>query len=142
MPSRSGSDHQHEILEVEDVEQRRRRLRKYPAFLNASLHLSLSAEDILERLNGEGSSTEQQSPNLSFDFGARRTFAIEPPAECAPPPYNYYSSTSTRRLQPLQLTQHHGKNSACESPRLPSPDREIQCGIIAKGSSEYRYRAH
>ncbi|KAI0277705.1 hypothetical protein BGY98DRAFT_601734 [Russula aff. rugulosa BPL654] len=62
MPSRSGSDHRSEILEVEDVEQRQRRLH------------------ILERLNGEGSSTEQ-SPNLSFDFGVRRTFSIEPPAE-------------------------------------------------------------
>lgn len=44
----------------------------------------MSAEDILERLNGGGSSTEQP-PNLSFDFGVRRTFAIEPPAECALP---------------------------------------------------------
>ncbi|KAN0112149.1 hypothetical protein V8E52_007889 [Russula decolorans] len=61
MPSRS--DHRHEMLEAEDVEQRQRRL-----------------QDILERLNGEGSSTEQ-SPNLSFDFGVRRTFATEPPAE-------------------------------------------------------------
>jgi hypothetical protein len=51
------------MLEVEDVEQRQRRL-----------------QDVLERLNGEGSSTEQ-SPNLTFDFGARRTFAIEPLAE-------------------------------------------------------------
>ena len=39
MPSRSGSDHQREILEVEDVEQRQRRLRVYPTFLIASLNL-------------------------------------------------------------------------------------------------------
>ncbi|KAF8503642.1 hypothetical protein F5888DRAFT_1663907 [Russula emetica] len=63
MPSRSRSDHRHEMLEVEDAEQRQRRL-----------------QDILERLNGEGLPTEQ-SPNLSFDFGVRRTFAIDPPAE-------------------------------------------------------------
>jgi hypothetical protein len=44
----------------------------------------LSVENILERLNEEGSSTVQ-SPNLSFDFGARRTFATEPPVERAPP---------------------------------------------------------
>jgi hypothetical protein len=84
MPSPSGSDHRRELLEVEDVEQRQRRLRMYPYFPHCLSPTSLSAEDILERLNGEGSSTEQ-SPNLSFDFGVRRTFAIEPPAECAPP---------------------------------------------------------
>ncbi|KAH9988182.1 hypothetical protein BJV77DRAFT_1070173 [Russula vinacea] len=55
--------HQPQMLEVEDVEQRQRRL-----------------QYILERLDGEGSSAEEYS-NLSFDFGVRRTFAIEPPAE-------------------------------------------------------------
>jgi hypothetical protein len=68
------------MLEVEDVEQRQKRLRMYSYFLIASLHLFWSAEDILERLNEEGSSAEE-SPTLSFDFGVRRTFAIEPPAE-------------------------------------------------------------
>jgi hypothetical protein len=37
-------------------------------------------------LNGEGSSASEP-PSLSFDFGVRRTFAIEPPDACACPPY-------------------------------------------------------
>jgi len=49
------------MLDVEDVEQRQKRL-----------------QTILERLNGEGSSASEP-PSLSFDFGVRRTFAIEPP---------------------------------------------------------------
>jgi len=95
MPSRSGSNHERETLEVEDVEQRQRRLRMYSHFPHR-FSPSLSAEDILERLNGEGSSTEQ-SPNLSFDFGVRRTFATEPPDECAP---SYYPPLDI----PSQLT--------------------------------------
>ena len=39
MPSSSGSDNRREILEVEDVEQRQRRLRMYRTFLITSLHL-------------------------------------------------------------------------------------------------------
>ena len=37
--SSSGSDHRREMLEVEDVEQRQRRLRMCSAFFVASLHL-------------------------------------------------------------------------------------------------------
>jgi len=60
----SFSDHRPQTLEVEDAEQRQKRL-----------------QAILERLNGgEGPSTGE-SPNLSFDFGDRRTFAMEPPTE-------------------------------------------------------------
>ncbi|KAH9984082.1 hypothetical protein BJV74DRAFT_776360, partial [Russula compacta] len=41
---------------------------------------SWSAEDTLERLNGEGSSTGEPL-SLPFDFGVRKTFAMEPPTE-------------------------------------------------------------
>ncbi|KAI9510803.1 hypothetical protein F5148DRAFT_511537 [Russula earlei] len=56
------SVNQPRLLEVEDIEQRQSRL-----------------QDILERLNGESPSRE--SPNVSFDFGERRTFAMESPIE-------------------------------------------------------------
>ncbi|KAH9958922.1 hypothetical protein BC827DRAFT_529056 [Russula dissimulans] len=55
------SDHRPQMLEVEDVEQRQKRLH------------------ILEKLNGVPSTAE--SSNLSFDFGVRTTFAMEPPTE-------------------------------------------------------------
>ncbi|KAF8263800.1 hypothetical protein EI94DRAFT_555149 [Lactarius quietus] len=51
-----------QTLEAEDEEQRQRRL-----------------QNILERLNGDGPS--ETTPHLSFDFGDRRTFAVEPPSE-------------------------------------------------------------
>ncbi|KAI9441011.1 hypothetical protein H4582DRAFT_1811250, partial [Lactarius indigo] len=39
-------------------------------------------ENILERLNGDGpSETTTEPPHLSFDFGDRRTFGVEPPTE-------------------------------------------------------------
>ncbi len=90
----SSSDHRPQTLEVEDAEQRQKRLRMcsvFPPFFSrptqCGFFLVWSTEAILERLNGEGSSTGE-SPNLSFDFGDRRTFAMEPPTEraCHPPP--------------------------------------------------------
>ena len=86
----SSSDHRPQTLEVEDAEQRQKRLRMCSVFPPFSSHptqcdflfLFGSAEAILERLNGEGPSTGE-SPNLSFDFGDRRTFAMEPPTERA-----------------------------------------------------------
>ncbi|KAI9459724.1 hypothetical protein BJY52DRAFT_1148844 [Lactarius psammicola] len=52
-------------LEAEDAEQRQKRL-----------------QNILERLNGDGpSETTSEPSHLSFDFGDRRTFAMEPPSE-------------------------------------------------------------
>ncbi|KAI0275460.1 hypothetical protein BC834DRAFT_814831 [Gloeopeniophorella convolvens] len=55
-----------EILEVEDEEQRQRRL-----------------QDILENLNVTGPETasRMQPPPMAFDFGERRTYAMEPPTE-------------------------------------------------------------
>ena len=83
----SDQQPQPQILEVEDVEQRQKRLRMYlcfliPRFSPKKKNLLWSAETILERLNAEGSSANE-SPNVSFDFGVRRTFAIEPPDACA-----------------------------------------------------------
>ncbi|KAN0125465.1 hypothetical protein V8E53_015435 [Lactarius tabidus] len=54
-----------ERLEAEDPEQRQRRL-----------------QSILESLNGDRSSeTANEPPQLSFDFGDRTTFVVEPPSE-------------------------------------------------------------
>ncbi|KAI0245756.1 hypothetical protein BJV78DRAFT_1287186 [Lactifluus subvellereus] len=64
-----ASKNPHETLEVEDVEQRQKRLP------NAWL-----VEDTLERLDREGPAT-RESLDLYFDFGDRRTFSIEPPTE-------------------------------------------------------------
>ncbi|KAI0299967.1 hypothetical protein BC826DRAFT_1102599 [Russula brevipes] len=58
-----SSDHRPQMLDVEDEEQRQQRL-----------------QHILERLNGESASAGE-SPNLSFDFGMRRTNSMEPPTE-------------------------------------------------------------
>jgi hypothetical protein len=68
------------MLDVEDVEQRQKRLRMYiHRFLfSPLLKPFLFQETIFERLNGEGSSASEP-PSLSFDFGVRRTFAVEPP---------------------------------------------------------------
>lgn len=54
----------------------------HSSFLLPKTNLLWSAETILERLNAEGSSVSEP-PSLSFDFGVRRTFAIEPPDACA-----------------------------------------------------------
>jgi len=71
------------MLEVEDVEQRQKRLRMYSVSPRFSSPWSLFVEHILGRLNGGVSSTAESS-NLSFDFGVRTTFAMEPPTERAP----------------------------------------------------------
>ncbi len=102
----SSSDHRPQTLEVEDAEQRQKRLRMcsvFPPFFSrptqCGFFLVWSTEAILERLNGEGSSTGE-SPNLSFDFGDRRTFAMEPPTERAcHPTFDDLGSCLT----------HHGK---------------------------------
>ncbi|KAH8992989.1 hypothetical protein EDB92DRAFT_1765247, partial [Lactarius akahatsu] len=52
-------------LDAEDAEQRQIRL-----------------QNILERLNGDGpSETTTEPSHLSFDFGDRRTYGIDPPTE-------------------------------------------------------------
>ncbi|KAH9040277.1 hypothetical protein EDB83DRAFT_2411068 [Lactarius deliciosus] len=52
-------------LDAEDAEQRQIRL-----------------QNILERLNGDGpSETPTEPSHLSFDFGDRRTFGVDPPTE-------------------------------------------------------------
>jgi hypothetical protein len=69
-----------------------------------------SAEVIFQRLN-EGSSTEP--PNMSFDFGVRRTFAMEPPTECMRHLYSMVAGS----LAHLMLT-----NSTRESPTISASD--------------------
>ena len=69
-------------LEAEDAEQRQRRLRAVQSHVLQGFELTsgLPTENILERLNGDGPTTSE-SPHLSFDFGDRTTFAMEPPTE-------------------------------------------------------------
>jgi len=89
------SDHQPQMLEVDDAEQRQKRLRtcfRFPSFLLSNVSLFFfflwPAEAIFERLNGNGEGPSiAEPPNLSFDFGVRRTFAMEPPTERTRLPY-------------------------------------------------------
>jgi hypothetical protein len=103
-----------ETLEVEDVDQRQDRLRVYSIHLNSSSS-SFGLERTLERLSREAPSSGRP-PDLSFDFGDRRTFDIGPPTECAL--FFLLNPASDPELK-------RNDDSTRESPTISSSDRAI-----------------
>lgn len=79
-----------EILEVEDEDARVRRFRELQPSLCSFSELIICIESIFEKLNSSSPSSHVPTrhgpgmPSFQFDFGERKTWAVEPPSERMP----------------------------------------------------------